>query len=68
MRRPYVQGICWLACLITAMTSGCLSLGTRTTYVQETPESAARMATLEARVTALERALGTDVATPADAP
>ncbi len=38
---------------------GCLSLGGKTTYVQGTPESEARICGLETRVNALEQALAT---------
>jgi hypothetical protein len=41
------------------LQTGCLSLGGRTTYVQEKPETAGRITALETRVTALEQALST---------
>lgn len=39
--------------------TGCLNLGGRTTYVQEAPETTARLTALETRVTALEAAFST---------
>jgi hypothetical protein len=41
--------------LATSLT-GCLSLGGRTTYVQEKPETLGRITALETRVSALEQA------------
>jgi hypothetical protein len=43
---------------LTVLTSGCLSLGGETTFVADTPETTGRIASLEARVGALEQALG----------
>lgn len=37
-------------------TTGCLSLGGKTTYVHEKPETAGRLSALETRVSALEQA------------
>ena len=55
--------------------AGCLSLGGRTTYVEETPETAARLSALETRVSALEQALsiqalplGASQPAPSDSP
>jgi hypothetical protein len=43
-------------CLISlAFVSGCLSLGTKTTYVQESPETKSRIESLEQRISALEQ-------------
>ena len=46
-----------LICALALLTAGCLSLGGKTTYVQENPETATRLSSLEARVSALEHAL-----------
>lgn len=46
------------------IASGCLSLGGRTTYVNESPEMQARIQGLETRVTALEQAFATRSAAP----
>jgi hypothetical protein len=46
-----------LACALAPLTAGCLSLGGKTTYVQESPETATRLTSLEARVSALEQTL-----------
>ncbi len=43
-----------LTFLVTA--TGCLSLGGKTTYVHEKPETAGRLTALETRVSALEQA------------
>jgi hypothetical protein len=43
---------------LLAFTAGCLSLGGRTTHVHDSPESAARIAALEARVAELEASIG----------
>jgi hypothetical protein len=44
-----------LSSLVTM--TGCLSLGGKTTYVHEKPETAGRLTALETRVSALERAM-----------
>jgi hypothetical protein len=46
-----------LASALALLTAGCLSLGGKTTYVQESPETATRLSSLEARLSALEQAL-----------
>jgi hypothetical protein len=43
---------------------GCFNLGGRTTYVQQSPETDARLRALETRVGALEQAFTTRAATP----
>jgi len=40
-------------------TTGCLSLGGGTTYVQEKPETAGRISALESRISGLEQAVST---------
>jgi len=45
--------------LLACVAGGCLSLGGRTTYVQASPETEARIKGLEARIGALEQALAT---------
>jgi hypothetical protein len=57
-----------LASALAMLTAGCLSLGGKTTYVQESPETATRLSSLEARVSALEQALGGHVPSAAPAP
>jgi hypothetical protein len=46
-----------LAGLLVGVTGGCLSLGGRTTYVDTSPETQARIAELENRIAVLEQAL-----------
>jgi hypothetical protein len=46
-----------LVCALVLLTAGCLSLGGKTTYVQENPETTVRLSSLESRVSALEHAL-----------
>ena len=50
-------GLCGLGLLLS--TTGCLSLGGGTTYVQEKPGTSARMSALETRVNGLEQAIST---------
>ena len=57
----------FLAIALLLLAAGCLSLGGKTTYVQEKPETATRLSSLEARVSALELSLGGPPA-PASAP
>jgi hypothetical protein len=56
-----------LAGALLLLAAGCLSLGGKTTYVQESPETATRLSSLEARVSALELSLG-GAPSPASAP
>jgi hypothetical protein len=55
MLRTYrlLIGIVFVASL--ALVSGCLSLGTKTTYVQESPETKNRIEAMEQRISALEQ-------------
>jgi hypothetical protein len=47
-----------IGCLaLLALVSGCLSLGTKTTYVQESPETKSRIEALEQRISTLEQML-----------
>jgi hypothetical protein len=55
--RHFLRKRYWLICAIILLTAGCLSLGGKTTYVQESPETATRLSSLEARVSALELSL-----------
>ena len=48
-----------LLTVLLLATTGCLNLGGRTTYVQETPETKSRLTALETRVGALEQAYQT---------
>ena len=48
-----------LSTSVACAAGGCLSLGGRTTYVQPSAETEARIAGLETRVQALEHAVGT---------
>ena len=58
LRPPRLAACAVLALGIALSSSGCLSLGLggRTTYVQESPETSARVSALETRVSALEQA------------
>jgi len=50
----------WLLCAAVACAAGgCLTLGGRTTYVQPSAETEARIVSLETRVQALEHAIST---------
>jgi hypothetical protein len=52
-----LRAMAWLAGTAVAVSqSGCLSLGGRTTYVQEKPETLGRITALETRMSALEQA------------
>lgn len=51
-----------LASGVACAAGGCLSLGGRTTYVQQSPENEARIKALETRVGALEQAFATRAA------
>jgi hypothetical protein len=42
---------------VFGITGGCLSLGGKTTFVGDSPETDAKIASLEARIAALEQAL-----------
>lgn len=53
-----------LAAGVVCSAGGCLSLGGRTTYVQASPETEARIRGLETRVGALEQAVTTRAAAP----
>jgi hypothetical protein len=57
MRRYSCGLFCLLFASLSVASSGCLSLGGRTTYVQEKPETLARVTALETRVSALEQAV-----------
>ena len=50
-------GLCGLGLLLS--TTGCLSLGGGTTYVQEKPGTVSRVSALESRVSGLEQAIST---------
>jgi hypothetical protein len=50
------------------LAAGCLSLGGKTTYVQESPETATRLSSLEARVSALELTLSGHAPAPSTPP
>ncbi len=50
--------------VLLGAAGGCLSLGGRTTYVQASPETDARIRGLETRVSALEQAATTRAAPP----
>ncbi len=60
-RRRYGRAVSGFLLAGTCMccASGCLSLGGRTTYVQTSPETEARIRGLETRVGALEQAFAT---------
>lgn len=60
MRLP-LQALCvaLLAVMLLLPTAGCLSLGGGTTYVQEKPDTAARISAIETRVNGLEHAIST---------
>jgi hypothetical protein len=49
----YAAAVAWLL----AGTTGCLSLGTKTTHVHDNPETETRISALERRVGTLEQAL-----------
>jgi hypothetical protein len=49
-----------LAGALLLLTAGCLSLGGKTTYVQESADTPNRLSSLEARVSALEQTLSSD--------
>jgi hypothetical protein len=71
MLRTYrtLVGVCFIATV--ALISGCLSLGTKTTYVQESPETKSRIDSMEQRIGALEQMLlrdGAVLQNPAAAP
>jgi len=53
-----------LAGAVVCGAGGCFSLGGRTTYVQQSPETDSRLRALETRVAALEQAFTTRAATP----
>lgn len=57
-----------LAGLALCTMPGCLQLGGRTTYVQQSAETEARLTGLETRVGALEQALATRSAAPIHLP
>lgn len=60
---------CVLSLVVLLLSSaGCLSLGTRTTYVQETPETLRRITALETRVAALEQTFGPTQSSPGVTP
>ena len=53
---------------VLAVASGCLSLGTKTTFVQESPEAQSRLNALEKRVGAIEATLSGGNVTPETIP
>lgn len=59
LRRPRLEGGLLLCAAVACVAGGCLTLGGRTTYVQPSAETEARIAGLETRVQALEHAVGT---------
>jgi hypothetical protein len=58
-RRPLSCGqlLPLIGALLLGATAGCLSLGGRTTYVHEKPETKARLRALEIRIDALEQVI-----------
>jgi hypothetical protein len=70
MLRPRLAGCALFALGVALSGSGCLSLGLggRTTYVQESPETSARVSALETRVSALEQAFSLTSATSGTMP
>jgi hypothetical protein len=60
------RGVLLLVVSVLGMAGGCLSLGGKTTFVSDSPETEAKIAALEARIAALEQALagGQPVAPP----
>lgn len=58
-RRFHRLGGLFLTGLLVSVSTGCLSLGGKTTYVQTSPETEARIAGLETRIGALEQAVTT---------
>jgi hypothetical protein len=59
---------CAIAGIVVLLTCGCLSLGGKTTYVQESHETPARLSSLEARVNGLEQAVYHQEPVPAAMP
>ena len=57
-----------LAVAMLAPSVGCLSLGGKTTYVTEGPETTTRINALESRVSALEQMLGRPSPAPSLSP
>lgn len=57
MRRSYQRVIALLGAAILTMLPGCLSLGGKTIYSAESPETSERLAALERRVGQLEQAV-----------
>ena len=70
MRIYKTVGLLSMLGVLLACATGCLSLGTKTTYVQESPEAQARLNSLEKRVGALEATLsgGTVASEPIPGP
>ena len=71
MLRTYRWLIGVLLLISIGVVSGCLSLGTKTTYVQESPETKSRIDSMEQRISALEQMLlrdGAVLQNPAAAP
>lgn len=63
--RPSRGGGVLLAGILLVSAGGCLSLGGSTTYLEETPETKARISSLETRVGALEQAFSLRSTAPA---
>jgi hypothetical protein len=64
MRRSLLSIIVLLAIVLAAALPGCLSLGGKTVYTGDSPQSAERMSALEQRVSVLEQAVGSRQAAP----
>ncbi len=68
MIAPACLARCTAALAVLLISPGCLSLGGRTTYVEERPDTAVRLSGLESRVAALEEMLSVRSAPAANAP
>jgi hypothetical protein len=64
MRNSHRWSFASFATLVAATLPGCLSLGGKTVYTSETPQTSDRLSALERRVSILEQAVGGKPAPP----
>jgi hypothetical protein len=64
MRRHLILFQSLLAVVLALALPGCLSLGGKTVYTSDSPETNERISSLESRISVLEQAVGTRQAAP----
>ena len=68
MRRSHQRMIALFAAALLTTICGCLSLGGKTVYTSDSPQTADRLTALEARVSVLEQAIAGRSAPPPNRP